>query len=228
MYATGTPTDLTWDRPYRLEYLIPVGVPERLRLRPPNCPLTWTFPLAFDSDFACACAGTCGHVGGPPPPAAPKSRFASEPDVPLRNGWSRHCMQIVSGCSRRYASERLRIKCQSLRDRGALVWRCNDATVPLLRRINAYLMRWLRKKYKRLASAKKSKTCWERVTAQYPRSLPTRHGCPVPSGQGDRSRVTGDCYARICGGPGLRCPGLPDLRTLVPILENRLASIVQR
>jgi hypothetical protein len=24
--------------------------------------------------------------------------------------------------------------------------------------------------------------------------------------------VTGDCQARICGGPGLRCPGLPDLR----------------
>ena len=24
--------------------------------------------------------------------------------------------------------------------------------------------------------------------------------------------MTGDCQARICGGPGLRCPGLPDLR----------------
>jgi hypothetical protein len=30
-------------------------------------------------------------------------------------------------------------------------------------------MRWLRKKFKRLASAKKAKACWKRVTAQYPR-----------------------------------------------------------
>ena len=40
---------------------------------------------------------------------------------------------------------------------------------PLLRRINAYLVRWLRKKYKRLASKKKARACWERITAQYPR-----------------------------------------------------------
>ena len=38
----------------------------------------------------------------------------------------------------------------------------------LLLRVNAYLMRWLRKKYKRLASKKKSRACSERVTAQYP------------------------------------------------------------
>ena len=44
-----------------------------------------------------------------------------------------------------------------------------SALLPLLRRINAYLMRWLRKKYKRLASKKKARACWERVTAQYPR-----------------------------------------------------------
>jgi RNA-directed DNA polymerase len=30
-------------------------------------------------------------------------------------------------------------------------------------------MRWLHKKYKRLASAKKARACWKRVTAQYPR-----------------------------------------------------------
>ncbi len=30
-------------------------------------------------------------------------------------------------------------------------------------------MRWLRKKYKRLASKNKARACWERVTAQYPR-----------------------------------------------------------
>ena len=42
-----------------------------------------------------------------------------------------------------------------------------SALQPLLRRINAYLMRWIRKKYKRLAPAKKARACWER-------------GCPDP------------------------------------------------
>jgi RNA-directed DNA polymerase len=44
-----------------------------------------------------------------------------------------------------------------------------SALLPLLRRINAYLMRWLRKKYKRLASKQKARACWERITTQYPR-----------------------------------------------------------
>jgi RNA-directed DNA polymerase len=44
-----------------------------------------------------------------------------------------------------------------------------SALLPLLRRINAYLMRWIRKKYKRLAPAKKARACWERLTTQYPR-----------------------------------------------------------
>ena len=44
-----------------------------------------------------------------------------------------------------------------------------SALLPLLRRINAYLMRWLRKKYKRLAPKKKARACWKRVTAQHPR-----------------------------------------------------------
>jgi hypothetical protein len=43
-----------------------------------------------------------------------------------------------------------------------------SALLPLLRRINAYLRRWLRNKYKRLASQNKARACWERVTAQYP------------------------------------------------------------
>ena len=57
------------------------------------CPLCCQ-PLTLDR-LAAALAGTCGHVGGPPLPAAPKFRFASEPDVPLRSGWSGHCLQIV-------------------------------------------------------------------------------------------------------------------------------------
>jgi RNA-directed DNA polymerase len=44
------------------------------------------------------------------------------------------------------------------------------ALLPLLRPINAYLVRWLRKKYKQLESRKKARVnSWERVTAQYPR-----------------------------------------------------------
>ena len=43
------------------------------------------------------------------------------------------------------------------------------AQYPLLRRINGYLMRWLRKKYKRLRTFTKAHAAWERVTAQHPR-----------------------------------------------------------
>jgi RNA-directed DNA polymerase len=39
----------------------------------------------------------------------------------------------------------------------------------LLQRINAYLMRWIRKKYKRLRGFKKAKAAWERATCRYPR-----------------------------------------------------------
>ncbi|WP_433445320.1 reverse transcriptase domain-containing protein [Nonomuraea sp. CA-141351] len=39
----------------------------------------------------------------------------------------------------------------------------------LLTRINAYLMRWVRSKYKRLRARKKAHQAWLRVTKQYPR-----------------------------------------------------------
>jgi hypothetical protein len=82
-----------------------------------------------------------------------------------------------------------------------------SALLPLLRRINSYLMRWLRKKYKRLASKKKARgMLGTHHPPSTPGSSPTGHGCPIPGGQDDRSRVTGDCYARICGSPGVRFP----------------------
>lgn len=40
---------------------------------------------------------------------------------------------------------------------------------PLLRRINAYLMRWIRKKYKRLRRFKNAHGFWQRITHQHPR-----------------------------------------------------------
>jgi RNA-directed DNA polymerase len=44
-----------------------------------------------------------------------------------------------------------------------------SALCPLLARINAYLMRWIRKKYKRLRPFNKALACWRRITRQYPR-----------------------------------------------------------
>jgi RNA-directed DNA polymerase len=44
-----------------------------------------------------------------------------------------------------------------------------SALHPFLQRINAYLMRWIREKYKRLRRYRKAKACWQRITSQYPR-----------------------------------------------------------
>ncbi len=40
---------------------------------------------------------------------------------------------------------------------------------PLLARINAYLVRWIRKKYKRLRTYTKAMAAWQRITSQHPR-----------------------------------------------------------
>lgn len=40
---------------------------------------------------------------------------------------------------------------------------------PLLSRINAYLVRWIRKKYQRLQAKKKALECWRGITERYPR-----------------------------------------------------------
>ena len=43
-----------------------------------------------------------------------------------------------------------------------------SALYPLLSRINAYLVRWIRKKYKRLRGARKARQCWQGITTRYP------------------------------------------------------------
>ena len=43
-----------------------------------------------------------------------------------------------------------------------------SALYPVLKRINGYLVRWIRKKYKRLRTFKKAHEAWGRVTAQHP------------------------------------------------------------
>ncbi|WP_242606550.1 group II intron maturase-specific domain-containing protein [Protofrankia symbiont of Coriaria ruscifolia] len=40
---------------------------------------------------------------------------------------------------------------------------------PLLQRINGYVMRWLRKKYRRLRNVKRAAAAWQRITSQQPR-----------------------------------------------------------
>jgi hypothetical protein len=64
-----------------------------------------------------------------------------------------------------------------------------SALYPLLSRINAYLMRWIRSKYKRLRTIRKAAACWQRITSQHPGSSPTGHGRADPGGQDDKSPV---------------------------------------
>src|SRR5262249_273351 len=45
---------------------------------------------------------------------------------------------------------------------------------PLLRRINAYLVRWLQRKYQRLRPIKKALACWQRIIHQQPRRFAQR------------------------------------------------------
>jgi RNA-directed DNA polymerase len=54
-----------------------------------------------------------------------------------------------------------------------------SAMYPILARINAYLVRWIRNKYKRLRPVKKAIECWRGITARYPRML--AHWAWVPS-----------------------------------------------
>ena len=78
-----------------------------------------------------------------------------------------------------------------------------SALYPLLKRINAYLVRWPRKKYKRLRAFKKSHVHGGKRSRNVPavlRALGT--GSRDSGDQDDKSRVTGDCYARSVGARG--------------------------
>jgi RNA-directed DNA polymerase len=54
-----------------------------------------------------------------------------------------------------------------------------SAVYPLLSRINAYLVRWIRKKYKRLRAKKKALRCWRGIVERFPRMF--AHWIWVPS-----------------------------------------------
>ena len=67
-----------------------------------------------------------------------------------------------------------------------------SALNPLLERINAYLVRWIRKKYKRLRGTKKSpRQCWRGITARYPRLFAHWKWVlgPAAGDQDDKSRM---------------------------------------
>jgi hypothetical protein len=70
-----------------------------------------------------------------------------------------------------------------------------SALYPFLQSINAYLVRWIRKKYKRLRPLKKALACWRRSPASTPGSSSTGHGAPPPGDQDDKSRMTGGCQS---------------------------------
>jgi hypothetical protein len=83
--------------------------------------------------------------------------------------------------------------------------------IPFQMRINAYLVRWIRKKYKRLAAKRKALAKLQEIAQRYPACSRTgaslRGPAPCRSDeQSDKSRVTGDCYARFCEGRGVRFP----------------------
>ncbi|MFC5168457.1 group II intron maturase-specific domain-containing protein [Nonomuraea angiospora] len=85
---------------------------------------------------------------------------------------------------------------------------------PLLQRINVYLMRWIRKKYRRLRGFKKAKTCWEGNHHPLP---PAVRALALDlwflGTRGDKSRVTGDRHARIRGSREVK--SLPATRPVV-------------
>jgi hypothetical protein len=81
---------------------------------------------------------------------------------------------------------------------------------PLLKRTNTYLMRWARKKYKRLRGFKRLKAWWKGLCNETPAYSRTEHGHANSTRLDGRSRVTGDCYTRFCESRGLRCPRLLD------------------
>jgi hypothetical protein len=84
-----------------------------------------------------------------------------------------------------------------------------SAMYQLLSRINAYLVRWIRKKYKRL-QARKRPWCAGRGSPEgTPACSRTGHGLPrsrASGDQGDKSRISREAYVRNLWEPGAAMP----------------------
>jgi len=75
-----------------------------------------------------------------------------------------------------------------------------SALSALLARINAYLVRWIRKKYRRLQGAHKPTASCGRSPQGTPACSRTGNGSPQPGcDQGDKSRMNREVHVRICG-----------------------------
>jgi hypothetical protein len=84
-----------------------------------------------------------------------------------------------------------------------------SALYQLPSRINAYVVRWIRTKYRRLRAERKAIECWRGTTARSPRMFAHWTWVPRSHASGDRedtSPVTRDCPAGICGSPRVRIP----------------------
>ncbi|GAF47133.1 MULTISPECIES: group II intron maturase-specific domain-containing protein [Rhodococcus] len=84
-----------------------------------------------------------------------------------------------------------------------------SALYQVLSRIDAYLVRWIRKEYKRLRAEKKPSSAGRGSSHGVPacsRIGNGLHPSRLSGDQNDKSPVTGDCRAGICWEPGVRFP----------------------
>ena len=77
----------------------------------------------------------------------------------------------------------------------------------LLERVNTYVMRWARTKYKRLRTWKRFKAWWRGVTFESRNCSPTGNGCARTDGEDEKSGMTGDCHVPFRGSLGVKFPG---------------------
>ena len=88
-----------------------------------------------------------------------------------------------------------------------------SAMYPLLIRVSTYLRRWAGKKYRHLRSFRRFQRWWEGLLIREPRLFVHWQWVRWERDQADeKSPVTGDCHAGICGSRGLQCPRPPALR----------------
>ena len=81
-----------------------------------------------------------------------------------------------------------------------------SALDPLLQRVSTYLRRWAGEEVQAAADHKRFKRWWTGLLERAARPVrPLAVGPPVLTA-GEKSPVTGDCHAGICGSPGVRFP----------------------
>lgn len=102
-------------------------------------------------------------------------------------------------------------------------------------RANAYLMRWARKKYRRLQARRKAQQAWQGVVNRHLwffahcAWVPKRPHCLVD--QDDKSRMNREVHVQICGsrrGDSLRLPAHHRPRQPAPSERRRVDHVSQR